>query len=198
MKRRAAFLAQKKKGKKKKELPRLTRLRGQSNFVGCIAICDLIKTTLGPKGMDKILQSTSNLHEVQVTNDGATILKAIHLDNPAAKVLVNISKTQDSAVGDGTTSVCVLAGELIREAERLIQNNLHPQTVIEGLRLATTVAVEALEAAAVDNSKDEAKLREDLLNIARTTLSSKILRQHKDQFAQLAVDVSDNRVVVCE
>jgi hypothetical protein len=70
--------------------------------VGCIAICDLIKTTLGPKGMDKILQSQSNRHEVQVTNDGATILKAIHLDNPAAKVLVNISKTQVS-------EACVLA-----------------------------------------------------------------------------------------
>ncbi len=158
----------------------------QSNFVGCIAICDLIKTTLGPKGMDKILQSQSNRQEVQVTNDGATILKAIHLDNPAAKVLVNISKTQDSAVGDGTTSVCVLAGELIREAERLIQSNLHPQLVIQGLRAATATALAALEASAQDHGKDAELLRRDLLNIARTTLSSKILRQHKDHFANLA------------
>ena len=88
----------------------------------------------------------------------ATILKAIHLDNPAAKVLVNISKTQDSAVGDGTTSVCVLAGELIREAERLIQNNLHPQLIIQGLRLATQSALEALESAAVDNRNDQTLL----------------------------------------
>ncbi len=138
------------------------------------------------RGMDKILQSQSNRHEVQVTNDGATILKAIHLDNPAAKVLVNISKTQDSAVGDGTTSVCVLAGELIREAERLIQSNLHPQVVIAGLRVATATALAALENSAQDHGKDAALLRKDLENIARTTLSSKILRQHKDHFATLA------------
>lgn len=81
--------------------------------------------------MDKILQSPST-GEIQVTNDGATILNAIHIDNPAAKVLVNISKTQDDEVGDGTTSVCVLAAELLREAEKLINAKIHPQTIIAG------------------------------------------------------------------
>jgi T-complex protein 1 subunit beta len=75
----------------------------------------------------------SHTGEITVTNDGATILKAIHVDNAAAKVLVDISKTQDEEVGDGTTSVCVLAGELLREAEKLIELNIHPQTIVEGI-----------------------------------------------------------------
>lgn len=120
---------------------------------------------------DKILQSQENKHEVQVTNDGATILKAIHLDNPAAKVLVNVSKTQDAEVGDGTTSVCVLAGEIIREAERLVNRKVHPQTIIEGLRRGAQVALEALQKSSINRSHDPVLMREDLLNIARTTLS---------------------------
>ncbi|XAR61583.1 hypothetical protein NMG60_11016041 [Bertholletia excelsa] len=101
-----------------------------ASFVGAMAIADLVKTTLGPKGMDKILQSTGRGHSVTVTNDGATILKSLHIDNPAAKVLVDISKVQDDEVGDGTTSVVVLAGELLREAEKLIATKIHPITII--------------------------------------------------------------------
>ncbi|KAJ3080878.1 T-complex protein 1 subunit beta, partial [Quaeritorhiza haematococci] len=123
-----------------------------------------------------------------VTNDGATILKAIALDNAAAKILVNISKVQDDEVGDGTTSVCVLAAELLREAERLVQQKVHPQTIVEGYRIASQTAFKALEASAVDHSNDAQLFREDLLNIARTTLSSKVLSQDKDYFANLAVD----------
>lgn len=123
-----------------------------------------------------------------VTNDGATILKAIALDNAAAKVLVNISKVQDDEVGDGTTSVTVLAAELLREAEKLIDRKIHPQTIIEGYRIASIAALSALEKTAVDNSKDTASFRKDLLAIARTTLSSKVLSQDRDYFAKLAVD----------
>ncbi|CDO78272.1 hypothetical protein BN946_scf184588.g2 [Trametes cinnabarina] len=129
-----------------------------ASFVGALALGDLVKSTLGPKGMNKILQSAST-GDINVTNDGATILKSIQLDNAAAKILVNISKVQDDEVGDGTTSVCVLAAELLREAEKLIAQKIHPQTIIE-----------------------------DLVNIARTTLSSKVLNQDKDYFANLAVD----------
>eukprot|EP00911_Craspedida_sp_UC1_P001674 UC1_evm1s1269 len=107
-----------------------------SCFVGAIAIGDLVKSTLGPKGMDKIMVSYSNPNDVQVTNDGATILKSIGLDNPAAKVLVEVSKTQDSEVGDGTTSVTVLAAELLKEAEDLVARKIHPQTIIAGWRKA--------------------------------------------------------------
>jgi T-complex protein 1 subunit beta len=101
--------------------------------------------------MNKILQSASS-GDIQVTNDGATILKSIQLDNAAAKILVNISKVQDDEVGDGTTSVCVLAAELLREAEKLIAMKIHPQTIVEGYRVASIAALAALENAAVDNA----------------------------------------------
>jgi T-complex protein 1 subunit beta len=101
--------------------------------------------------MNKILQSAST-GEISVTNDGATILKAIQLDNAAAKILVNISKVQDDEVGDGTTSVTVLAAELLREAEKLIAQKIHPQTIVEGFRIASVTALQALENAAIDNS----------------------------------------------
>lgn len=160
-----------------------------SSFVGAIAIGDLVKSTLGPKGMDKILLSEGrNEGRVEVTNDGATILRSVGVDNPAAKILIDISKVQDDEVGDGTTSVAVLAAELLKEAEKLIGMKLHPQTVIAGWRKAVNEARKALSDAAQDNSSDPEKFREDLMNIARTTLSSKILSQHKEFFSQLSVD----------
>ncbi|XP_073411609.1 T-complex protein 1 subunit beta [Dendrobates tinctorius] len=159
-----------------------------SSFIGAIAIGDLVKSTLGPKGMDKILLSSGRDSNVTVTNDGATILKSIGIDNPAAQVLVDMSKVQDDEVGDGTTSVTVLAAELLREAELLIAKKIHPQTIISGWRLATQVAREALLYAALDHGNDKEKFEADLLNIARTTLSSKLLTHHKDHFAKLAVE----------
>lgn len=152
-----------------------------SSFIGAIAIGDLVKSTLGPKGMDKILVSYGrNSGDVQVTNDGATILKSIGVDNPAAKILVNMSRVQDDEVGDGTTSVTVLAAELLREAEKLIEQKMHPQTIIAGWRQAVDVALDALIKFARDNSQNSDVFKEDLMNIARTTLSSKILSQHKE------------------
>mmetsp|Transcript_647 Transcript_647/g.1360 ORF Transcript_647/g.1360 Transcript_647/m.1360 type:complete len:530 (-) Transcript_647:562-2151(-) len=159
-----------------------------ASFVGAMAIADLVKTTLGPKGMDKILQSMGRGENISVTNDGATILKSIYVDNPAAKVLVEISKTQDDEVGDGTTSVVVLTGELLRQAEMLINMKIHPMTVIQGYREACEASKKVLLERSVNNSADPVRFRQDLLNIARTTLSSKILTQHKDYFANLAVD----------
>jgi len=96
---------------------------------------------------------------------------------------------QDDEVGDGTTSVCVLASELLREAEKLITiQKIHPQTVVEGFRIASRAALDALSNSAIDHGKDEKAFRQDLFNIARTTLSSKVLSQEKDYFANLAVD----------
>ncbi|KAJ9511389.1 hypothetical protein QJQ45_029795 [Haematococcus lacustris] len=197
-------------------------------FVGAVAIADLVKTTLGPKGMvsaadsssahaslgadtlhsegdgeaqnssnmrmfpeisqDKILQSMSRNHDITVTNDGATILKSIYIDNPAAKVLVDISKVQDDEVGDGTTSVVVLAGEMLREAEQLVNAKIHPMTIIAGFREAAEAARDVLISSAFNNVADPTRFREDLMNIARTTLSSKILTGDKQHFANLAVD----------
>uniref|UniRef100_A0A7S2VVA9 CCT-beta n=1 Tax=Chlamydomonas chlamydogama TaxID=225041 RepID=A0A7S2VVA9_9CHLO len=159
-----------------------------ASFVGAVAIADLVKSTLGPKGMDKILQSMGRGQEVTVTNDGATILKSIYIDNPAAKVLVDISKVQDDEVGDGTTSVVVLAGELLREAEQLVNHKIHPMTIINGYREACDCARGVLEGAAFNNKADPEAFRRDLLNIAKTTLSSKILTGDKEHFANLAVD----------
>ncbi|XP_021778282.1 T-complex protein 1 subunit beta isoform X2 [Papio anubis] len=159
-----------------------------TSFIGAIAIGDLVKSTLGPKGMDKILLSSGRDASLMVTNDGATILKNIGVDNPAAKVLVDMSRVQDDEVGDGTTSVTVLAAELLREAESLIAKKIHPQTIIAGWREATKAAREALLSSAVDHGSDEVKFRQDLMNIAGTTLSSKLLTHHKDHFTKLAVE----------
>jgi T-complex protein 1 subunit beta len=163
----------------------------QNMFVGAIALADLVKTTLGPKGMDKILKSMGagpKSDKITITNDGATILSSVHIDNAAAKILVDISKTQDEEVGDGTTTVCVLAGELLREAEKLIDQKIHPQIIVKGWRLARDKAKEVLQKISFDNSGDQTAFREDLMNIARTTLSSKLLTYEKELFAKLAVD----------
>merc|ERR1719265_120429 len=142
--------------------------------------------------MDKILQPMPGQggppSSATVTNDGATILKSVWIDNPAAKILVDISKTQDSECGDGTTSVVVLAAELLRKAQDLVETKMHPQVVIRGYRMALTAARAKLDAMAKDNGKDPVAFREDLLRIARTTLSSKLLKHEKEHFAQLAVD----------
>ncbi|KOB70262.1 T-complex protein 1 subunit beta [Operophtera brumata] len=133
-----------------------------SSFIGAIAIGDLVKSTLGPKGMDKMLVSCGrNAGQVEVTNDGATILKSIGVDNPAAKILVDMAKVQDEEVGDGTTSVTVLAAELLREAEKLVEQKLHPQTIISGWRIAAEAARTALAEAGFDHEKNfnEAALR---------------------------------------
>ncbi|XP_011501980.1 PREDICTED: T-complex protein 1 subunit beta [Ceratosolen solmsi marchali] len=158
-----------------------------SIFIGAIAIGELVKSTLGPNGMDKILVPSGTGTD-QVTNDGATILKSVGVDNPAAKILVDMSRVQDDEVGDGTTSVTVLACELLKEAEKLIDQKIHPQTIIAGWRNATAVARKALKNVAIDNSANQENFNQDLLNIARTTLSSKILSQHKEHFSKLAVD----------
>eukprot|EP01012_Entosiphon_sulcatum_P010382 TRINITY_DN1605_c0_g1_i1.p1 TRINITY_DN1605_c0_g1~~TRINITY_DN1605_c0_g1_i1.p1 ORF type:complete len:548 (-),score=123.03 TRINITY_DN1605_c0_g1_i1:36-1484(-) len=131
---------------------------------------------------------TGRSSAISITNDGATILKSIWMENPAGKVLIDVSKTQDDEVGDGTTSVCVLAGELLREAEQLLNQNIHPQTIIAGWRIAHQTAMQALEAAAKDNSGNATLFKEDLLSIARTTLSSKVLSFDMEHFSHMAVD----------
>ena len=137
---------------------------------GAYSLCDMVKTTLGPKGMDKILKPQGagpKDGKIIVTNDGATILSQLQVDNSAAKVLVDISKTQDEQVGDGTTSVCVLAGELLKEAEKLLAQKIHPQILIDGYQQARKIALRQLNSIAMDNSSDNDAFYEDLMNIAR-------------------------------
>ena len=140
--------------------------------------------------MDKILQSMGDENsrkQIVVTNDGATILKSIYVDNPAAKILIDISMTQDEEVGDGTTTVAVMAGELLKEAEKLVGQKIHPQIIIKGWRLARDTAKNVLEEIAMDNSANEEQFEQDLRNIAMTTLSSKLLLHDRRAFAELAV-----------
>eukprot|EP01056_Protomagalhaensia_sp_Gyna25_P001317 Protomagalhaensia_sp_Gyna_25__1316@NODE_165_length_4702_cov_205_856959_g128_i0_p1_GENE_NODE_165_length_4702_cov_205_856959_g128_i0NODE_165_length_4702_cov_205_856959_g128_i0_p1_ORF_typecomplete_len533_score118_56Cpn60_TCP1/PF00118_24/4_5e158TPR_MalT/PF17874_1/1_8e03TPR_MalT/PF17874_1/0_32_NODE_165_length_4702_cov_205_856959_g128_i013162914 len=161
-------------------------------FVGATAIGDMMKSTLGPKGMDKILQPLggegSHLGKTSVTNDGATILRSVWLDNPAAKILVDVSRQQDSLCGDGTTGVVVLAAELLRGAEKLVDRKIHPQTIIEGFRMATQVARRRLLDVSFGEEVGSEEMRENLLKIAKTTLSSKLLNHEKEHFASLAVE----------
>ena len=115
-------------------------------------------------------------------------MKSIHVNNPAAKILIDISKSQDEIVGDGTTTVAVLAGELLRQAEKLILMKIHPQIIIEGYRMARDVALKKLNEISFNNSDNQTKFKEDLVNIAMTTLSSKLLFHEKEHFAKLAVN----------
>nr|BAN66157.1 T-complex protein beta subunit, putative [Babesia bovis] len=160
-------------------------------FIGSIAVGDLVKTTLGPKGMDKLLQPMNMdgpRGENVITNDGATILKSVWLNNPAARILVDVSMQQDATCGDGTTGVVVLAAELLRNAEKLLEQRLHPQLICIGYRRALQVARKRLEEITFSSKSDPAKFESDLFKIACTTLSSKLLRLEKSHFARLAVD----------
>ncbi|KAB1201724.1 T-complex protein 1 subunit beta [Morella rubra] len=148
-----------------------------SSFVGAMAIADLVKTTLGPKGMDKILQSTGRGHVVTVTNDGATILKSLHIDNPAAKVLVGILAT-----------VLLFDDISVSWFEYYLTMEDHCLSKWCGYRMAAECARNALLQKVVDNKEDAEKFKSDLMKIAMTTLSSKILSQDKEHFAKLAVD----------
>ncbi|CAF1546529.1 unnamed protein product, partial [Rotaria sordida] len=155
-----------------------------STFSKAIAVGNLVKSALGPKGMDKILRYNMSgeldADKLLITNNRTMILSKIGVDNPVVKDLVDISKVQYDEVGDGSKSVVVLASELLRETENLLAQKIHLQTIITGWRKATNEALTILEGVAKNNS--------DLMNIARTTLSSKILQEKKDHLSKLCVD----------
>ncbi|PHJ22213.1 t-complex protein beta subunit [Cystoisospora suis] len=160
-------------------------------FVGAIAVGELLKSTLGPKGLDKILTPMqaiegSRYAKTTITNDGATILKSVWLDNPAAKILADVALQQDAVCGDGTTGVVVLAAELLKQAEELVNQNIHPQIIAAGYRKALAAARQRLQQ--ISFGCDDGNLREYLMNVARTTLSSKLLTHDKEHFAKIAVD----------
>jgi thermosome len=155
----------------------------RNNITAAKIIAELVKTTLGPKGMDKML--VSSFGDVTITNDGATILKEIDVQHPAAKMLVEVAKAQDNEVGDGTTTAAVLAGELLAKAEELLDQNIHPTIIIEGFKKASEKAREVLEGMALPVSiKDEKKL----MDVAITSMGSKGIAAAKEHFAKLAVE----------
>lgn len=148
-------------------------------------VANIMKTSLGPKGLDKILISPDG--EITITNDGATILKEIHVEHQIAKLLVELSKSQDDEIGDGTTGVVVLAGSLLEQAEALLDRGIHPIKIADGYQKACDIAVTHLNEIAdtIEFSKENT---EALLKTARTSLGSKIVSKCHEQFAEMAVD----------
>ena len=154
----------------------------KNNIAACKIIAEIVKSSLGPRGMDKML--VDSLGDVTITNDGATILKEIDVQHPAAKMLVEISKTTDNEVGDGTTSVVVLAGALLENAESLINQNVHPIIIVDGYRKAAKKAKQYLEEIAdVVTANDKSILQK----IAKTSMQTKLVRKDSSQLAELVV-----------
>ncbi|RLE51580.1 MAG: thermosome subunit, partial [Candidatus Methanomethylicota archaeon] len=154
----------------------------RTNIAAARAIAEAVRTTLGPKGMDKML--VDSLGDVTVTNDGATILNEMEVQHPAAKMMVEVAKTQDDEVGDGTTTSVVLAGELLKKAEELLEKNIHPTVIIEGYKKAAEKAIEVLSKNAIEVSFED---NESLRKIAFTAMNSKASAGLPDVFADLAV-----------
>eukprot|EP00928_Gymnodinium_smaydae_P048682 TRINITY_DN3257_c0_g2_i1.p1 TRINITY_DN3257_c0_g2~~TRINITY_DN3257_c0_g2_i1.p1 ORF type:complete len:547 (+),score=132.62 TRINITY_DN3257_c0_g2_i1:107-1747(+) len=156
-----------------------------ANVTAVTALANILKTSLGPQGLDKML--VDDIGELTITNDGATILKQLEVEHPAAKVLVELANLQDTEVGDGTTSVVIIAAELLKRSAELVKNGIHPTTIIAGYRLAMKEAIKYIQQ---NLSKKVADLDSDVLrSIARTSLNSKFVGgADSDHFSQLVVD----------
>ncbi len=154
----------------------------KNNIQAAKIIAEIVRSSLGPRGMDKML--VDSLGDVTITNDGATILKEIDVQHPAAKMLVEISKTTDSEVGDGTTSAVVLAGALLENAESLLTQNVHPTVIVDGYRKASRKALQYLKEIAEEVTANDKSI---LTKIARTSMQTKIVRKDSDYLADLIV-----------
>src|SRR3989344_4215548 len=154
----------------------------RNNIMAAKAVAETVRTTLGPKGMDKML--VSSLGDVVITNDGVTILEEMQIEHPAAKMLVEVAKTQENEVGDGTTTVVVLAGELLKQAEKLIDDNVHPTVISRGYKLASEKSLEILNEIAENVTEKDEKL---LKQIAITAMTGKGAEGTKEHLAELCV-----------
>ena len=163
----------------------------KSHILAARSVASIIKTSLGPRGLDKILISPDG--EITITNDGATILSQMELDNEIAKLLVQLSKSQDDEIGDGTTGVVVLASALLDQALELIQKGIHPIKIANGFDEAAKLAISKLEETCDDISASNDELfRDFLLRAAKTSLGSKIVSKDHDRFAEMAVEAVIN------
>ena len=154
-----------------------------NNIMAAKIVAEAVKSSLGPKGMDKML--VDSLGDVTITSDGKTILDEIDVEHPAAKMMVEVAKTQDDEVGDGTTTSVVVAGELLSKAEELIDKNVHPTVIIDGYRKAADRALEILENIAIPVDPTD---KEALKKVAMTSMASKLVSENKEQLAEIAVD----------
>jgi thermosome len=164
-----------------------SRSRGKeaqrNNIMAARVIGEVVKTTLGPRGMDKML--IDSLGDITITNDGAAILKEIDVEHPAAKMMIEIAKTQDDMVGDGTTTAVVLASELLKKAEELLDQNIHPTILVAGYRKAAQKAIEVIEKNAVPIDVEDQKM---MMKVALTSMASKAVGGAKEHFAEIAID----------
>jgi len=162
-----------------------SRSRGRdaqhANIMAAKIVAESVKSALGPKGMDKML--VDSFGDVTITSDGRTILDEMDIQHPAAKMMVEVSKTQDDEVGDGTTSAVIIAGELLGKAEELIDKNVHPTVIIDGYRKAGEKALEILEKIAIPVSPND---RQWMKKVAITSMASKLVADHKEQLADIA------------
>jgi len=154
-----------------------------ANIAAAKAVTDAIRTTLGPKGMDKML--VDSMGDIVITNDGVTILDEMHIEHPAGKMLVEVAKTQDEEVGDGTTTAVILAGELLKKAEGLLDQNIHPTVITKGFKLATKHALKTLDKIAMPVDFNDV---ETLKKIATTAMTGKSAEAASEHLAKLAVE----------
>jgi T-complex protein 1 subunit eta len=157
-----------------------------SNIEACLAVVEVIRTTLGPRGMDKMIIGDNG---TTISNDGATIIKLLSIEHPAAKSLADVAKSQDNEIGDGTTSVMIFAGELLKEAKQFINDGISPQIIINGYWKALQLARKRLEECAITiNDKSEDEKRNLLLRCAQTSLNSKLIANYKEFFSKMVVE----------
>ena len=158
-----------------------------SNIEACLALVEIIRTTLGPRGMDKMIISDGG--STTISNDGATIIKLLNIEHPAGKSLVDVAKSQDNEIGDGTTSVMIFAGELLKEAKQFIEDGISPQIIINGFWRGLQLALKKLSECAVTiNEKSEEEKRNLLLKCAETSLNSKLIASNKEFFSKMIVE----------
>ncbi|MCW3977797.1 MAG: thermosome subunit beta [Candidatus Bathyarchaeota archaeon] len=155
----------------------------KNNIMAAKVIAEAIRSTLGPRGMDKML--VDSLGDITITNDGASILDEIDVQHPAAKMIVEVAKTQDDMVGDGTTTAVVLSGELLKKAEELLNENIHPTLVVSGYRKAAQKALEVLDKISKNVDLND---KETLKKVARTAMGSKAVGSAREHFADIAID----------
>ncbi len=155
----------------------------KSNMMAAQIIAEVLKTTLGPRGMDKML--IDSLGDITITSDGATILEEIDVQHPAAKMMIEVAKTQDKEVGDGTTTSVLLAGALLNKAGELIEDEIHPSIIISGYQAASEKALEALEKASIDVDMDD---RETLMKLSNTSMRSKAVTSARDHLSGIVID----------
>ncbi len=166
------------------------RTRGRdaqrNNIMAAIVIAEAVKSALGPKGMDKML--VDSFGDITISNDGATILKEMDVAHPAAKMVIEVAKTVDAEVGDGTTTAAILTGDLLKQAETLLDQKIHPTTIISGYRKATQKALEVIDEVAETVDPAASDYKKILIDVAKTSMSSKFVSTHKDTLAKLVVD----------